>query len=65
MINTNRAFPSSRRSFLIGVDGRVGNKIAPLGNIFLSLLPPDLDLLLLATFSEFILLESFSLIICD
>jgi len=63
--NTNRAFPGPRRSFFIGVDGRGGNKVAPLGDVFFPLLPSDLDLLLLTTLPEIILLESFSLVICD
>lgn len=61
--NTDRVFPSARGCLFIGVDGSGGNKIAPLCDVFLSLLPPDLYLLLLATFPELVLLESFGLVI--
>jgi len=63
--NTDRALPSARGCLFIGVNGSGGNKIASLSNVFLSLLPSDLYLLLLATFPKFVLLESFGLVICD
>jgi len=63
--NTDRTLPGTRRCLFIGLHGSSGDKIAPLGNVFLSLLPPDLNLLLLATFSEVVLFEGFRLIIYD
>jgi len=63
--NADRTLPSPRRCFFIGVNGRCGDKVAPLGNVFLSLLPPDLDLLLFATFPEFILFKSLCLVLYD
>ena len=63
--NADRTLPSPRRCFFIGVNGSCGDKVAPLGNVFLSLLPPDLDLLLLATFPEFILFKSLRLVLYD
>jgi hypothetical protein len=63
--NADRTLPSPRRCFFIGVNGSCGDKVAPLGNVFLSLLPPDLDLLLFATFPEFILFKSLCFVLYD
>ena len=58
MNDTCWSLPIRRGSFLIGVNRVVRKEVPPLSDVFVSLLSPDLDLLLFSTTSEIILLKS-------
>lgn len=54
---TNRSLPVRGGSLLIGVSRVIGEEIPPLGDVLLSLLSPDLNLLLLPATPQIVLLE--------
>ncbi len=53
-----RGLPGAHTTFILGVGTRAGEEVTPLGDVLLSLLSPNFDLLLLATTPELILLQA-------
>ena len=50
--------PATYATLIVRIGPRTGEEVAPLGNVLLPLLSPNLDLLILATAAELVLLQA-------
>ena len=55
---THRRLPTAHTTLIVGVGAGAGKEVAPLGDVLFPLLPTNLDLLLLTTTTELVLLEA-------
>ena len=62
---THRGLPVAHTTLIVRVGAGAGEEVAPLGDVLLSLLSPNFDLLLLATAPELVLLQAaLALVLC-